>query len=225
MKKDILFFSGITLLTIILLAFFYFATFKDKSKKAVNTNTSLQPNLTLLNVPTVNFGNPMRGAKNPKITIVEFGNYLCAPCAAMETALAQLNNDFPNQIRFVWKDLPEIEASGATLEAAMAARCAERQNNFWEYHDLLFINQGQAFETTNLQTFANLLKLDAKAFTNCLEQSSTKPIIDRDIEEAIRLRVDATPYLFIGSERVSGALDYESLKQLVASEINKVGKK
>ncbi len=173
---------------------------------------------TPLERPTVDFGNPSLGPRDAKVTIVEFGDFLCAACVAFDGTLKTLIKDFPGQVRLVWKDFPFTGTGSPAYRAAIAARCAGYQNAFWEYHDLLFANQASINETS-YPIFATQLGLDQNEFTQCLTDQTPQPIVDRDLEEGQRLRIDGTPYSFVNGRRVSGALDYDLLRNVVASEL------
>ncbi len=175
---------------------------------------------TPLDEPTVLFGNPMRGPQDALVTAVEFGDFQCLPCKDMDASLLQLLQDFPDDLRVVWKDFPDTSQHKEALNAAIAARCAGIQGMFWEYHDLLLANQA-SINASAYPIFASQLGLDETSFAGCLQDETTRPIVERDFEEGLRLRLDATPYVFVNKRRVSGALRYELLKEIVRSEIEK----
>jgi protein-disulfide isomerase len=218
MRRSSIFLAAVTLTAVFLLMFFgitTFSLFEDGKPTGTNESANL---LTPLETPTVQFGNPTRGSADAKVTIVEFGDYLCPPCADMEASLVRLLNEFPNDVRVVWKDLPNVALHDQALKAAVAARCAGYQKAFWEYHDLEFANQASINDPA-YAIFAARLGLDEDLFEGCLERQESKPLVDRDFEEAQRLRLDATPYLFIGDRRISGAISYDQLRGLVVAAV------
>lgn len=174
-----------------------------------------------LDKPTVSFGNPARGPREAPLTIIEFGDYECAPCAEIEAAIAYVLAAHPNDVRLVWKDFPNAGLHPDAAKAAAAARCAGEQGAFWEYHDLILQNY-HSLSASNLLPFAASLGLDVAAFEDCLASGRMDGFVERDLIEGLRLRVDATPYLFIGSRRISGALEPEQLLGLVESELDAI---
>lgn len=175
--------------------------------------------LTPLDEPTVVFGNPYKGRQEARVTIVEFGDFLCAPCAAIDRTLNQLLAEFPEDLRIVWKDFPIASEHKEAVNAAVAARCAGLQGKFWEYHDKLLQNQ-LSINAMSYGIFAGQIGLDLQEFNQCYAEERTRPIVERDFEEGQRLRIDGVPYLFINGRRVSGAIDQESLRALVTSELS-----
>lgn len=188
----------------------------------VNINRGLTNDETLyppLDAPTIGFGNPSRGPRDAALTIVEFGDYSCAPCAEIEASIAAVLATHPKDVRVVWKDFPNTVIHPGSFKAAMAARCAGEQGAFWEYHDLLLQNYLSVTES-NLTPFAAELKLDTVEFESCLASNKMQGLIERDFIEGQRLRIDGTPYLFVGTRRVSGYLDPEQLLGFVQGELD-----
>lgn len=174
--------------------------------------------VTPLTRPTVEFGNPSRGSRTAPVTIVEYGDYQCAPCATLAVTLDAVLAARPEDVRLVWKDLPNPTMHIASQNAAIAARCAGEQDAYWEYHDLLFIGQDDLSDDA-LRTYAAVLGLDEPAFAECRNSGRMTPLIERDMEEAFRLGLDATPFLFVGDKRFSGALSQDALNAAIDQAI------
>lgn len=176
-----------------------------------------------LDKPEIIFGNPSIGPKGAFVTIVEFGDFLCGACEKLEGPMRNVLKKFEGQVRLVWKDFPNTDHHPEALNAAMAARCADRQGAFWEYHDILFENQSSINEGA-YTIFAEQLSLNIDDFEICMEQAQPKAIIEKDFIEGQRLRIDATPYLFIGENKVAGALTDTQLDTFIRLEIAKYRK-
>jgi hypothetical protein len=80
---------------------------------------------------------PSRGPLNAPVVMIEFSDYQCHYCGvfARET-LHPLLELYGDQLRFVYRDY--VFYGQVSLQAAIAAECANEQNAFWPYHDLLF---------------------------------------------------------------------------------------
>ena len=89
-----------------------------------------------------------------------------------------------------------------STDAAVAARCADREGLFWRYHDLLFAsqsgeNQG-AFardRLLGLATFAGVA--DTAAFTACLDDPAVARQVAAETEEGRSYGIDSTPTIRI----------------------------
>lgn len=163
--------------------------------------------------PTVTFVDPTRGASTAKVTIVDFGDYQCDGCKQFEDKLASVLADFPNDVRVVWKDMPN-ETHAEAMNAAIAARCAGEQDKFWEFHDALFANQS-ALGSELYTAIATELELRDRAFASCLEGADTKPLVTRTYEEGLALQLTVTPTIYINGERYSGDVELSTLKAVV----------
>lgn len=168
--------------------------------------------------PTVSFGNHYLGPRDAKVSIIVFGDYLCQPCAEFEASLNQALQEFEGKIRVVWKDMPNERLHGESVNAAIAARCAGDQGAFWEYHRALMADQA-SISLNNYAVFALALGLDAESFQDCMDTKRTQPLVQRDYDEGQRLRIDGTPYTFIGDRRISGAISYDQLRTFIESAI------
>ncbi len=170
--------------------------------------------------PTITFVNPTKGAKEPRLTIIEFSDFECAHCKTVQLSLNSALRAYPNEIRVVWKDLPNPSIHPQSVPAAVAAHCADRQGKFWEYHDALFARQTFLSDDQYTQ-IAQELKLDMDRFNSCVQNQDTAAIVQKDAEEGRALGIVATPTLFIGSQKVVGAIEAEELIQLIQSELSK----
>lgn len=167
-----------------------------------------------LTSPIVTFVNPSKGAIEPTVTIVEFGDFECGACQTLMLSLEAILKTYPDQVRLVWKDLPNESAHPLATPAAIAAHCADRQGAFWEYHDALFARQSVLSEAAFAQ-IAQEVDLDAEKFQSCYDARDTLPIVKKDYEEGLALGLTATPTLFVGEEIFVGAVTLSELQEAV----------
>ena len=168
--------------------------------------------------PTVTFVNPSRGAENPKITIIEFGDFECSACRDLMPALETILKTYPNDIRLVWKNLPNDSAHKQAIPAAVAAHCADRQGKFWEFHDVLFQRQGYLSDDQYTQ-IAGELKLDTERFASCVKSQDTLPVVQKDKDEGLALGLVATPTIFVNKEKLIGAVTVDELLQIIQQQL------
>jgi len=165
--------------------------------------------------PVMTSHNPRKGNEKAKVIIYEFSDFKCTYCAEMNSVVNKIINDYQDQVLFVWKQYPLAANSTAS---AIAAQCANEQNKFWEYKDILFQNQNSQAEIFFQQT-ATGLGLDINKFQACQQSDDTADDIDDDINEGFLLQVDATPYFFINDVRVSGYINYQDFKNIIEQEL------
>lgn len=224
MRQSNLFIASVSLGAAVLLFLFGLAVLAPEQAQDKGLTNLADRVIVPLKRPTLTFGNPMRGPKDAAVTIFAFGDYECAPCAAVDDSLKQVLKDYPKDVRLIWKDMPNGTLHAQAIPAAAAARCAGDQGAFWEYHDLLMQQQG-ILDPKNYAPLAAQLKLDLDTFQSCIDNKRDVPIVNRDVQEGLRLSIDATPYLFINDRAVKGDIGLEELRAYVDTELSKAGKK
>jgi len=170
--------------------------------------------------PSITFVNPSVGPANAKVTVVTFGDFQCEACKTLATNLATVHRSFPDDLKIVWKDMPNEEAHPLATKAAVAAHCADRQGKFWEYHDMLFDRQSYLSEEELTKAAADV-GLDASAFERCTKNNDTLAVVRKDFEEGRALGILATPTLFIGADSSAGALSVAEITDLIQRELTK----
>ncbi len=158
-----------------------------------------------------------RGEADASVTIVEYTDYQCPYCLrhAQETLPRLLSEMIETgRVRYVVKDFPLDSIHPEARSAAVAARCAEEQDAYWEMHDALFAAQGEwggqgEGAAAVYATLAADLGLDAGAFTACLASGRHDAVVQANQDEGISLGVTGTPAFFINGYPVSGAQPYE----------------
>ncbi|TAK13828.1 MAG: hypothetical protein EPO32_03930 [Anaerolineae bacterium] len=83
------------------------------------------------------------GPEDAYATIIEYADFQCPYCASLAPILAQLQQEHPEDVRFVYRHFPLIGTPEEPLnpKAALAMQAAEaagRQGMFWEMHDVLY---------------------------------------------------------------------------------------
>ncbi len=117
-------------------------------------------------------------------------------------------------MRFVYFDLAFLGQE--SVDAADAAHCAQDQDKFWEYHDLLFGNAKNEnagdFKRENLDKFAQQLGLNMTQFGQCMDSHKYRDFIQAEAQEARRNGVSSTPTIFVNRTPLQGFVPYENEK-------------
>ena len=159
------------------------------------------------------------GAKDAKVTIVEYSDFGCSHCRdfALNQGV-QLRAAYENggQVRFVYK--PFVLNWGTTSAPANAALCAADQGKFWDYHDVLFQQQGasaNAFSPATLKSYAAQLGLDATQFGACVDGSQHYDELKAAQNEAVGFGINATPTFMINGKQLQGAQPFAVFKTTI----------
>jgi predicted DsbA family dithiol-disulfide isomerase len=159
---------------------------------------------------------PALGGKEAAVVIIEFSDFQCPFCKKSQGALKKVLQTYGDQVRLVFKHLP-LEIHSESFAAARAAFCAGEQNSFWQYHDALFAADDLSPE--KLERIAADLRLDVARFAACFESEGARDAVLRDVREAGRLGVKATPTFIVNGTLKQGALGFDDFSAIVAREL------
>ena len=105
-------------------------------------------------------------------------------------------------LRIEWRDFPY--RGQESVNAAVAARAAQAQGGFWEYHDLLYDSQFSGFGDENLIGLAERAGLDIRQFEGDYENARYEPLVRADFRKGLNAGVNGTPTFFINGEMLVG---------------------
>jgi protein-disulfide isomerase len=137
----------------------------------------------------------------------------------------ELKNEYIDNglLRLEWRDFPYLGEE--SRRAAVAARAAQEQDKFWEYHDVLYNNQGaensDAFSDENLVGFAREAGLDARRFEEDFESDRYEPVVDRVFRDGQDAGIQGTPSFDINGRVLVGAQPLEVFEQATEEELEK----
>jgi protein-disulfide isomerase len=161
---------------------------------------------------------PSIGPENAKVTIIEFSDYQCPYCQVWyKQVFQQLLASYPNQIRFVYRDLP-LPMHPEAVPAAEAANCAGVQGDYWKYHDALF-SQQYGLNRAAYEHYATDLGLDTQAFIACLDSHKFQSEVQADAADAARAGFNGTPSFVINGRVLIGALPFSEFKTVIDEEL------
>jgi protein-disulfide isomerase len=115
---------------------------------------------------------------------------------------------YPDKVRLAYRDFPLDSIHPQARRAAEAARCAQDQGKFWEYHDALF-TQSPQLALEDLRRYAGQVGLDVTKFDGCLATGVHKATVQRDLDEGNRLGITPTAF-FVNGRTLTGAQPLEA---------------
>lgn len=174
-------------------------------------------------------GGRQLGPANAPVVVEMYSDFQCPHCAtASRQVLPALFRDYVDtgKVRFVARFYPFL--GSASVVAAEAAACADRQGKFWPYHDRLFqfteTGRTNQFTPSGLERVARELGLDTAAFQSCLRKHETRQEVQSDLSQGKRLGVEATPTFFINGVKLEGAYPYEEIRRLVETALRETAR-
>lgn len=169
--------------------------------------------------------NPILGDKNAPLVIIEFTDFQCPFCKKYDlTTFSKLKEGYidTGKIQYVVRDFPLSFHSHAKL-AAIAAKCAGEQKNYWPMRHKIFEHQ-RDLSKEKLIGFADSLKLKNQAFVKCLDDPKQTDEVEKDMAYADRIGIQSTPSFILARKEsgrlldikvVSGAQSYRRFSQLL----------
>ena len=150
----------------------------------------------------------VRGRPDAPVTLVEFGDFQCPPCANLSDPINQLERDYHSRLRVAFRHFP-LGNHPHAREAALASEAAGLQGRFWEMHDLLYREQSVWSKAPDVgvlfSAYAGMLGLNIDRFKKDMESEQAKARIESDEQKAVALGVRTTPTIFINNQAVPAA--------------------
>jgi protein-disulfide isomerase len=173
----------------------------------------------LARVQGISMGDP-----DAPVVIYEFADFQCPGCgqfASLTKPLIEERLVDTGLARFVFYDFP-LNSFPHSFLAARAARCANDQGRFWDYHDMIFARQVTLASVSNAAGFfidlADELGLEGGDFEECLRSDRFAEEVTRSMQLGQSLGVQQTPTLFVNMRRLSGIPPFSELEALVLRE-------
>ena len=142
------------------------------------------------------FGN----TKDPKLTIVEFTEFQCPYCSRIAPVMKELNQKYPDKIKFVYKHFPLSFHSNAKAAAA-ASIAAQNQGKFWEFRYALAPHSRELSDSIYVAV-ATEIGLDIEKFKKeMVLDSAMEARIDKDFQLGVKVGVQGTPNFYINGKR------------------------
>lgn len=161
------------------------------------------------------------GPEDAPVTIVMYGDFQCGRCARYARDLEILRGEYPDDLRLIWRHLPDTQTNDKAALTLQAAEAAAAQGRFWDMHAVLFTTQSQwldqsadEFKTT-LVDYARAAGLDAVAFAEALDDERYLPLVDEYRTQADALGIVGIPTLLINGELLNDRDDLFGLQRLV----------
>ena len=164
-------------------------------------------------------GEPFKGNRNAKLTLVEFSDYQCPYCARhVENTLPRLEKEYirTGKLKYVFRDFPIPQLHPQAPKVHEAANCAGRQNKYWQIHDIFFRNR-RSLPISKLKEFARTLGLDMAKFNTCLDSGKEAAEVREDQADGRKAFVRGTPTFFLGYTPPSGK-DFRSVNRIIGAQ-------
>jgi len=126
-------------------------------------------------------------------------------------------------LRIEWRDFPYLGQE--SVNAAQAARAAQEQGHFWDYHDLLYENQKStnsgAFSDDRLLDLAREAGLGVEQFEAGYKGGEYEAVVNEDFREAQDAGIQGTSSFTVNGRRLVGPQPLEAFEHVIEEEVQK----
>jgi protein-disulfide isomerase len=164
------------------------------------------------------------GPASAPVVMEVWSDFQCPACKLFVTGqLKALTDEFvrPGTLRIEARDMAFLGKGSfdESLELAVGAACASEQDRYWQFHDLVFWNQGREnrgdHDTAFIGRVADQAMLDRAAFDACLGRSDVRDEVRSTTAAAAAAGIRSTPTLVVNGQRIVGVPDYAQLAALI----------
>jgi protein-disulfide isomerase len=141
---------------------------------------------------------PVLGVETAGIVVVEVTSFKCSHCRTFhETVFPTLRRRYIETGKVQWVVLNASDDAGEQSDKIYAvARCALRQDKYWEILDSLFQLANRPSSRLEAMILTNPL-IDRGKMEICLREQTIRNTVVRDFAEYSRLKVRGTPTFLI----------------------------
>ena len=166
----------------------------------------------------VKFGYAEGPASGAPVTIVAAEDFACPYCERVSNTLDELVKDYNGKVRVVFKNMvvhPQV------MNAHLAGCAAGKQGKFPQFKKTWWEKgfKARKMDDANIEAIAKEIGLDMGKFKADLGGEECKNLVQADMQELSKFKVNSTPTLFVNGTHVGGALPKEAFKQMIDEKL------
>lgn len=168
--------------------------------------------------------NYVKGEGKKNVTLVEYGDFQCPACKSYYPIVKQLEEEYKEDVKFQFRNFPLVQIHPHAFKAARAAVAAGNQGKFFEMHDLMYENQDNWTQLSDVsstfEAYASQLGLDMDKFKADVASEATNSQINADIEAGQALGANSTPTFVINGKKIDqNPKSFDEFKKLIDEAI------
>lgn len=163
---------------------------------------------------------PILGNPGAPLTLIMFSDFACSDCQKKYSILTDFVKAHPQAARLFLKFSPQPSLFFKANDFAYrGAICADKQNKFWDYNDLLIKTKDPNNQTT-LEENINDLKINTNTWKDCLVEPLTQQKIAGVTALSQTLGITKVPTIYINNKRLNLDTD-PNLSDLLSKLVTK----
>ena len=161
------------------------------------------------------------GNEDANVVIELYSDYVCPLCYINNIMIHKAVKEYMN-IKVIHHNYPFDKECNSYMTInihpyacfmSKGALAAKKQGNYWEMSSLLYENQPKKMD--DMLKLAEQLGFDKEQFIKDFNSAEISDKIVKEINEAVELKIDATPTMYINEEQVVGVKSYNELKKVL----------
>jgi protein-disulfide isomerase len=166
----------------------------------------------------------IRGASDAKVTLAEYGDYESNACRAAAPVIKDLQRQFGDEMRTVWRHFPIADAHPHALGAAVAVLAAGAQGKYWEMHDKMHSSELSLMgkidlSPKSLRSMAGQLGLDMGRYDGELADGVHLTHVFEDFNSGVVSGVNGCPTFFVNERRLDWDFNVATLESTLTRAI------
>jgi len=161
------------------------------------------------------------GKADAPITLVEFGDYESEACAKANMAVTKILENYPNEVKFVFRHFPLLKVHQKAHKAAEASLAAAQEGKFWEMHNELFANR-HSLGIISLKSHAREVGVTSKRILDDLISSFFGVYVQDDLKEGKNLGIIEVPTFFINGKLFTGEPVFAALNLAIEQKLQEL---
>jgi protein-disulfide isomerase len=177
--------------------------------------------------PNVKLG-MVDGPATAAVTIVKAFDFACPYCEQTSHVLGELVKQYKGQLRVVFKNL--VVHPDTAMDGHLASCAAAKQKKYVAFKDAFWTDAFGPYkassgkdrtpmQTDNIVKIAAKVGLDVKRLKADMAAPECRAVIDADMAELDKFKVDATPTFFINGKHVGGGLPKKDFETLIDAQL------
>lgn len=146
---------------------------------------------------------PILGNPGAPLTLIMFSDFTCKDCQKKYSILTDFVRSNPQAARLFLKYSPQPSLFFKANDLAYrGSLCANKQNKFWEYNDLLLKDKNPN-DQTELEKNISDLKINTSAWQDCLNNQETQQKIAGAVALSQTLGITKIPIIYVNNKRLN----------------------
>ena len=168
------------------------------------------------------------GPADALVTIVKAFDFACPYCQKVAGTMDELVKDYGGKVRVVYKNMvvhPQVAqiVHLASCAAAKQGKYLAFKTAFWDKgFGAYAASQGKdhsAYTDEGIAKIAGDIGIDTTRLTADMAGADCKKLVEDDMAELAKFKVNSTPTFFINGQHVGGALPKDAFKQIIDEKL------